>query len=764
MIRNNFHTLLLVLSGLFLSNVVLANNDILDRFAGVYAVKNGPHQVQFVLSPRGQELHGNIVYQGRDYPLTVTVDGLILKAVFDSDGNLINFRMPLSTKRQFQVTFAEDDFGAWTFLRLPLPAYAGEFSTDFGRVTLSPSSRGVLTGEYFDFETDEVTPVRGIVHGLEVELEGIDSAKLLYSLEERVYFAQIGGHFSQSFYRTPNELEQERKAMQKHDDMDWRIAFERQTASALDQYLEDWPDGLHADEVSTIKDDLLWKSTVASDHIEDYLDYINQFPKAKHMRMADDAVWNIAQKANTDVTYSAYIKAFPTGRHLDKVLVKKDDLAWQKADDNDHIKGYGAYAKQNPNGLYIQPADDAAWSLARRKNSDAAYNAYLKALPAGSHAIEVPEAKAKAAVARRDDKAFDVVRQNNSLASYKDYMVANPVGRHVKAAQAGIDKALTVIEAKKDDAAWQSILADKSEAALKRYIVAWPSGRHTSEASAAIVSIQTQVINRQDDIAFVKAQRGNSTASYKAYLKKFGGGRHKNDAQTAINNLKQAFEARVAFIQNIQSKLQTLGYAAQSSRGTYGNKTKKSIRAFERDRKLSIKGEASELLAQQLDESIEFNNALKRAKTGSVDDMVAAGNRLFTGKGVMANQVKAVAWFKKAAQDGNPEAMAKLGYSYIAGIGGEKNEKLGVKWLRKAVRLGNSEGMFQMALLYLQGIEVRKNNKKGIGWLVKSVDNGRVESLNFLGDLYFKGEFGIEQDHKKASEWYAKAGVKSDAE
>ena len=163
----------------------------------------------------------------------------------------------------------------------------------------------------------------------------------------------------------------------------------------------------------------------------------------------------------------------------------------------------------------------------------------------------------------------------------------------------------------------------------------------------------------------------------------------------------------------------------------------------------------------QLDGAIAHQSNIKKAKKDSVEHMMAVGNALFTGTGVVADKSKAVGWFKKAAQGGNPEGMAKLGYSYVTGIGISKNQKAGLKWLKKSIRFNNSEGMYQLALMYLQGIEVRQNAKKGIGWLVKSANTGRLQSFDFLGDLYNDGKFGIEKNAKEASKWYAKAAAKN---
>lgn len=66
------------------------------------------------------------------------------------------------------------------------------------------------------------------------------------------------------------------------------------------------------------------------------------------------------------------------------------------------------------------------------------------------------------------------------------------------------------------------------------------------------------------------------------------------------------------------------------------------------------------------------------------------------------DMVKAVKWFRKAAEQGNAVAQCNLGWSCEDGDGIEKNLKKAVEWYRKAAQQGSKE-----AAKLLRKLEVR---------------------------------------------------------
>ena len=325
------------------SGQVMAQNELLARFAGVYTVEYGPQDVRFVIYPQGPKLGGNIVFGGRDHKLTVTVDGLTMKAVFGQDEQRQYFRMPLSSGNQAEVTFADIGHESWIFLRHPLPEFAGEFRGHFGRITLTESGTGSASGQYSPSGSNESVEVSVVPRGLEAILEGPVDGKIFYSIEEQRYFAQVNGHFSAASYKSPELLAQERRVRERRDHYAWDRALAKRTEAALESYRRDWPDGLHVDEIPAAIEELHWEDVLADGRFRDFVRHAKRYPEGRFAGKADDAAWHLSRKHNSDKSYNSYLKAFPTGNHVESANAGKEALAWRRASHEQSIKGYGKF-------------------------------------------------------------------------------------------------------------------------------------------------------------------------------------------------------------------------------------------------------------------------------------------------------------------------------------------------------------------------------------------------------------------------------------
>ena len=59
--------------------------------------------------------------------------------------------------------------------------------------------------------------------------------------------------------------------------------------------------------------------------------------------------------------------------------------------------------------------------------------------------------------------------------------------------------------------------------------------------------------------------------------------------------------------------------------------------------------------------------------------------------------------------------------------------------------------------MYEKGLSVEQNYKKAIEWYRKSGYQGVAKAQCSLGDIYHYGGKGVRQDYKKAKEWFGKA-------
>ena len=94
--------------------------------------------------------------------------------------------------------------------------------------------------------------------------------------------------------------ERERQDLEKQDDAAWEQARSARSLAAIDQYLADWPGGLHSD------DALALRKRIEAD--------IN-----------DTRAFEAAARLNSIEAYESYVKAFPQGRHVAKALEAIDD-------------------------------------------------------------------------------------------------------------------------------------------------------------------------------------------------------------------------------------------------------------------------------------------------------------------------------------------------------------------------------------------------------------------------------------------------------
>ncbi|HKJ17208.1 MAG TPA: SUMF1/EgtB/PvdO family nonheme iron enzyme [Xanthomonadales bacterium] len=139
-----------------------------------------------------------------------------------------------------------------------------------------------------------------------------------------------------------SQQERERLERERQDNEGWLAARSAGTLSAVEQYIQDWPTGLHIAEASGLR-------------------------RLLKARAEDDAAFSSAQKLNTRDAYQTYVDAFPQGDHVAEALASMDDLVMRPG------KQFADCSECPP--LVVIPAgrfeqgsaDDAAESLAAEK-------------------------------------------------------------------------------------------------------------------------------------------------------------------------------------------------------------------------------------------------------------------------------------------------------------------------------------------------------------------------------------------------------------
>lgn len=122
------------------------------------------------------------------------------------------------------------------------------------------------------------------------------------------------------------------------------------------------------------------------------------------------------------------------------------------------------------------------------------------------------------------------------------------------------------------------------------------------------------------------------------------------------------------------------------------------------------------------------------------------------GLGVMPDDEKAEAWFRKSAEAGNDFSQYALGKL----LQQEKRIHEAVEWYEKASVQRNQYADYRLGKLYLQGEEVPKDVPKAIGYLTASAESGNQYAQYTLGKLYLMGQ-EVSQDREAAWYWFTQS-------
>jgi TPR repeat protein len=133
------------------------------------------------------------------------------------------------------------------------------------------------------------------------------------------------------------------------------------------------------------------------------------------------------------------------------------------------------------------------------------------------------------------------------------------------------------------------------------------------------------------------------------------------------------------------------------------------------------------------------------------------------GQGVAKDEVEAVKWYRKAAEQNQAAAQYNLGGCYYEGRGVAKDEQEAVKWWRKAAEQNYSQAQYILGLCYYEGQGATKDYVEAVNWYRKAAAQNQAEAQNNLGACCERGE-GVAQDPVAAVEWYRKAAAQNLAE
>jgi len=126
------------------------------------------------------------------------------------------------------------------------------------------------------------------------------------------------------------------------------------------------------------------------------------------------------------------------------------------------------------------------------------------------------------------------------------------------------------------------------------------------------------------------------------------------------------------------------------------------------------------------------------------------------------DNIKAVYWFRTAAEQGNADGQSNLGIMYKTGKGVPQDYKKSVKWLHKAAEQGLASGQANLGYMYLNGEGALQDYKKAIYWFRKAKQQGSAQGQTNLGYMYENGK-GVPKDKKRALYYYKKAAIQGNS-
>jgi serine/threonine protein kinase len=308
----------------------------------------------------------------------------------------------------------------------------------------------------------------------------------------------------------------------------------------------------HTEESRTSAEDKLWKNTSANGKIEDYENYLQQFPDGKYSKLAQDVILRMREEAEAAV--------------------------WQQACDGDTVKDFEKYLKVYPDGKYSDEAKDRinrlkSQHLRTYKETFRRFYSENEKITQGEREILRDQEKSlkltkeevkqledeiiREITLAKDEEAWKEACELKDLDSYYDYLKKFPEGRHVKEAESllsslneikhnekeleakiNIEKdtesepvadiknkpdGTIILNAEEEEKAWEKTITENSKEAYQRYLKKYPGGIHAEAAKMQVEKIN-QTILEDENIAWEEATADNLIKSYRSFLKHFPSG------------------------------------------------------------------------------------------------------------------------------------------------------------------------------------------------------------------------------------------------
>jgi eukaryotic-like serine/threonine-protein kinase len=155
------------------------------------------------------------------------------------------------------------------------------------------------------------------------------------------------------------------------EDTAWQQVQDARSISALEGFLQRFPNSAHRGDAEPKLDDLYWAKASEANSPADYRDYQNRYPNGRHSRDAQSEIakldWQQAQNTSDPRVLEDFVKKYPSGDFHDQAAAKLDDLAWQRAAKANDTTSLRDYLSRFPNGKHAEQTRTAIDQLAASK-------------------------------------------------------------------------------------------------------------------------------------------------------------------------------------------------------------------------------------------------------------------------------------------------------------------------------------------------------------------------------------------------------------
>jgi hypothetical protein len=155
------------------------------------------------------------------------------------------------------------------------------------------------------------------------------------------------------------------------DDTAWQQVQDARSISALEGFLQRFPNSAHRGDAEPKLDDLYWAKASEGNTPADFRDYQNRYPNGRHSRDAQSEIakldWQQVQTTSDPRVLEDFVKKYPSGGFHDQAAAKLDDLAWQRAAKANDATSLRDYLSRFPNGKHAEQTRTAIDQLAASK-------------------------------------------------------------------------------------------------------------------------------------------------------------------------------------------------------------------------------------------------------------------------------------------------------------------------------------------------------------------------------------------------------------